>query len=209
MDAALFIEPGKPALLVQGIVSVQRDSCGNIGSVLVLGLERLFHGGCLDQIQKIVVIDFGIIRNGIDGFIDGCFNRLHFFDSFLNELLLHVQRFQKEVLVAGSYREFFDIIQRKTQVLEQKNLLQFCQIRIGIETGTGRRTERRGQQTLCIIIADGSEGDIRFSGKFTGGIAAFFLHIVIVSVLVVENVVNVEKDWRIVIDDNLQIRNGT
>ena len=51
MDLALPENPWKPALLIYGIQAVQIDPGRNIGSILLLVFQALFHNCQMDQIQ--------------------------------------------------------------------------------------------------------------------------------------------------------------
>ena len=67
---------------------------------------------------------------------------------------------------------FTDVIQGKTKIFQQENLLKTGKIRIGIKTCTGRGYVRRFQDILLIIKTNGTDGNICHAGKFSGRIVA-------------------------------------
>ena len=57
-----------------------------------------------------------------------CVYELHLLDPVLYELLLHFQRRKHKMIVRIIDRHFPDIVERESQIFEQKDLLQSCKI---------------------------------------------------------------------------------
>lgn len=173
---ALLEKPWEPALSVSGVIPVQPDACRDIGGVLILGLQALLHPGQMDQIQHMAPIDLVLRVQCSYRILNGAFHQLHLFDPVLYQLLLQVQGIAQKMIVRISDGHLPDIVQRESQVFQQKDLLQSCKIGVRVEAGTGRIHIRGLEYILFVIEADRPDGYIRQAGELTGGIVAGKFH---------------------------------
>ncbi len=175
-DPALFIDPGEPALPIDGMVSVQTNPGGDVGGILVLKLQTLFHAGEMDQLQHMAPVDLMRFFNGPDRVLDGALHELHLFDPVLDQPFLHIQGIFQKMIICIADGHLPDVIQRETQIFQEQDLLESCQIRVRIETGAGGVYIRRLQDILFVIIPDGPHGYACKTGELSGGMIAWKFH---------------------------------
>ena len=175
-DPALFVDPGKPALTVGGIVSVQPDAGGDIGGILILVLKTLLHTGQMDQFQHVAPVDLLFLFDGTDRILNGALYQLHLFDAVLYQLFLEIQRIFQKMIIDIADGHLPDFVQRKAQIFQQEDLLQPCQIGIRVKACTGTIYIRRLQDVLPVIITDGPDGYAGHTCKLSGGVITRKIH---------------------------------
>ena len=116
---------------------MQLDSGCNVSCVLILILHTLFHTGQMDQIKHLVPVDGVLGLDRIGSILNRLFHQLQLFDPVTHQLQLHIQGIPHKMIVRIIDRHIPDIIQRKSQKLQQQNLLQPRQIFIRVKPRTG------------------------------------------------------------------------
>ena len=114
-DSGLLIDPGKPALFIDGIFLVQIDPCRDIGRILILAFQTCFHTGQMYQTEHLAPIRLVVFRDGICGITDGSFYQLHLFNPVLDQLVLLLQRVFHHMIIRCVHSDLPDIVQRKSQ----------------------------------------------------------------------------------------------
>ena len=113
---------------------MQLDSGCNVSCVLILILHTLFHTGQMDQVKHLVPVD-GVLGR-IGSILNRLFHQLQLFDPVTHQLQLHIQGIPHKMIVRIIDRHIPDIIQRKSQKLQQQDLLQSRQILIRVKPCT-------------------------------------------------------------------------
>ena len=107
---------------------VQPYAGRNVGGIPILRLETFFHSGQVNQIEHLAPVHLLIFPDHIYRILNGMLYELHLLDPVLYELLLHFQRSKHKMIVRVIDRHLPDIVERESQIFEQKDLLQSCKI---------------------------------------------------------------------------------
>ena len=99
LDSALFIDPWEPSLGILGIQTVEIDPCGNIGGILILIFQTVFHACQMDQVQHLAPVYMALLLDGGGGILDRLFYQLHLFDAVPDQFELDIQRVQHKVVI--------------------------------------------------------------------------------------------------------------
>ena len=99
--------------------------------------QTFFHSGQMDQIQHLAPVHRMIGLNGPGCIPDCFFYELHLFDAVLDQLELQIQRIQHKMVIGIADGHFADIFQGEAEIFEQQNLLEPCEVFIGIKAGAG------------------------------------------------------------------------
>ena len=83
MNLALLVNPGKPSLLICREFFVKTNPARDIGSILVLNFQTLFHICQMNQVQHLTPVNLMLLFNGLDSIFDGTFYKLHLFNLIL------------------------------------------------------------------------------------------------------------------------------
>ena len=175
-QTALLKHPGKPTLWILGIQAVEPDPGGNIAGVLILALQTLFHTGQTDQLQHLAPVDLMSRLQRSRRVLNRPLHQLKLFNPVLHQFLLKLQRIEHIMPVHIIHRHLTDIVQGKSQILQQKNLLKPRKIRICIIADARLTDPGRFQDILLIIKPDRPHGNVCHSGEFSGGIVTILFH---------------------------------
>ena len=174
MNLALLADPGKPAFLVYRIKTVQVDPGRNVGSILVLVFQTFFHNSQMDQVQHTAPVHGMLLRNGLGSIFQCFFHKLHLFNPVLYKLQLYIQGIEHKMAVRVFDSHLPDILQGKSKIFQQQDLLQPCKVCVSIKSCAGLGYKRRFQNIVLVVIADGPQCYSSHPGKLTGRVVAVF-----------------------------------
>ena len=122
----------------------------------------------MDQVQHMAPVDLLPLFDHADGIGNSIPHKAQLLDPVFHQTLLKMQRVQQKGRIAVTDRELPDIFERKSKILQQKDLLDMHQVCIRIETGAVLIDIGGFQKILPVIEADRTDGYICQSRELTG-----------------------------------------
>ena len=172
MNLALLADPGKPAFLVYRKETVQVDPGRNVGSILVLIFQTFFHDSQMNQVQHTAPVH-GML-NALNVQLKLVQDRIEQMQLVEKTLKDTAQGIEHKMAVRVFDSHLPDILQGKSKIFQQQDLLQPCKVRVSIKSCAGLGYKRRFQNIVLVVIADGPQCYSSHPGKLTGRVVAVF-----------------------------------